>query len=338
MHHQVIAKERLCELLEQFIQDYEVLAPVRRGNTVVFGQIRSASDAALDLPKATMSPKGAFFPQEQVLFIFDGTEAEIPTESGLRVLFGLRPCDGRSLTVLDKVFNTAEYPTVYYGSQRERTFVVGIGCSQPPETCFCTALGGDPFGKEGLDVLLSDLGDRYLVEVLSEKGERLLENSSLLQDASEQDLEEAARHAEQARGLVGGDLPIEKLVARLGEMFEDAVWSEVSATCLGCGACTYVCPTCHCFDIVDELDEAGGKSGRRVRIWDSCQYPLFTHHASGHNPRPSGRERMRQRIMHKFNYYVNNFGVIACVGCARCVNSCPVNLDIRQVLLTLAER
>ncbi|MBM3189323.1 MAG: 4Fe-4S ferredoxin [Chloroflexi bacterium] len=338
MDAKVITKEKLVELLDQFIRDYEVLAPVRQGDAVVFGQIQRGSDAALDVKRTTMSPKGAFFPQEEVLFIFDGVEAQVPTESGARVLFGVRPCDGRSLTVLDKVFDTAEYPTVYYGNQRERTFVVGVGCNQPPDTCFCTALGGEPFGKAGLDVLLSDLGDRYLVEALTEKGERLLEDSALLQDASEEDIKEGKILAREAREKLNVDLHIEELKAKLGGMFEDPIWAEISMSCLGCGACTYVCPTCHCFDIVDELVEVGGNSGRRVRVWDSCQYPLFTHHASGHNPRPSHRERMRQRIMHKFSYYVNNFGVIACVGCARCLTSCPVNLDIREVLLTLAER
>ena len=112
-------------------------------------------------------------------------------------------------------------------------------------------------------------------------------------------------------------------------MYDDPFWDELHLKCLGCGACTYLCPTCHCFDIVDEGNAVRGK---RVRNWDTCQFALFTHHTSGHNPRQSGKERMRQRVMHKFNYFVENQGEIACVGCGRCVRNCPVNLDIRAVI------
>ena len=333
-----IAKEKLVALLDEFIKEYEVLAPSRQGDSLRYGAIKAAGEAILDADKTTMSVKDAFFPQEEVMFVFNGHEVESQPANGRRVLFGVRPCDARSLTILDKVFNTADYPTVFFGSQRERTTVVGMGCNRPPHTCFCTALGGEPFGQEGLDVLLTDLGARYLVEAFTEKGEKLLEGHSLLHDATEADVSEGEQIALEAKEQMDVHLPIEQVEAKLGDMFEDAVWSEISASCINCGACTYVCPTCHCFDIVDELDELGGTTGRRLRVWDSCQYPLFTHHASGHNPRASGRERMRQRIMHKFNYMLDNSGVIGCVGCGRCVISCPVNLDIRQVLTTLGER
>ena len=338
MDAKVIAKEKVADLLDQLVTQYDVLAPVRQGDTLVFKQIAAGSDAVLDQGRTTMSAKDSFFPQEEVLFQFNGHEVEEPVAQGSRVLFGVRPCDARSLTMLDLVFDSADYPTIYYGRQRERSFLIGIGCDTPPSTCFCTTVGGEPFGQDGLDVLLSDIGDKYLVQVLSSKGELLLEGNALLEQASEADKEKATEIARAARESLTSDLDIEGLPERLDGMFDDPVWTDVSAQCLGCGACTFVCPTCHCFDIVDELDELGGQSGRRVRVWDSCQYPLFTHHTSGHNPRPSGRERMRQRIMHKYSYYVQNHDVIACVGCARCVTACPVNLDIRQVLSTLAKR
>jgi formate hydrogenlyase subunit 6/NADH:ubiquinone oxidoreductase subunit I len=111
--------------------------------------------------------------------------------------------------------------------------------------------------------------------------------------------------------------------------FEDPIWNRLTESCIGCGACTYLCPTCHCFDIADEQHHY---QGRRIRTWDSCQYPQFTRHASGHNPRPARKHRLRQRFMHKFSYTVEKSGDIYCVGCGRCVVHCPVNLDIREVI------
>jgi len=137
-----------------------------------------------------------------------------------------------------------------------------------------------------------------------------------------------AEIASQADQRVSGP-STEGLKENLDEMYDDPFWDELHLRCLGCGVCTYLCPTCHCFDIVDE---GNGAAGQRLRNWDTCQFALFTHHTSGHNPRPTGRERMRQRVMHKFNYFVSNFGDIACVGCGRCVRECPVNLDIRAVI------
>ncbi len=112
------------------------------------------------------------------------------------------------------------------------------------------------------------------------------------------------------------------------------MWGDLTETCLGCGVCTYLCPTCHCFDI---CDEAATAAGERIRVWDSCQFPLFTQEASGANPRPSGKERFRQRIMHKFSYLPKERDMAGCVGCGRCVAECPVNLDIREVLEKLSQ-
>jgi ferredoxin len=138
---------------------------------------------------------------------------------------------------------------------------------------------------------------------------------------------------EKAMGAVRSKARTEGLPEKLTHLFDHPVWERIHETCIGCGTCTYLCPTCHCFDI---SDEKFGSDQARVRLWDSCMYTLFTLHASGHNPRPTGKERMRQRVMHKFNYTVKNWGDIFCVGCGRCVRDCPVNLDIREVVNELA--
>lgn len=173
---------------------------------------------------------------------------------------------------------------------------------------------------------LVDLGEDFLLIGVSKKGEELIKD---LKEADDKQIEKMAKVKEKAMEAINTDPMIGKVKEELDRNFDDPIWDKIHLKCLGCGVCTYLCPTCHCFDIVDE--EMKGK-GVRIRIWDSCMFPLFTLHTSGHNPRKSPKERMRNRIMHKFKYFVDNFGDVACVGCGRCIQNCPVNFDIREVI------
>jgi ferredoxin len=252
------------------------------------------------------------------------------------VLFGVRPCAGRSLTLLDKLFDSDDYRDPSYVERRANTTVVALACTEPLSTCFCTSAGGDPFSTDGLDALACDLGDdRFLVRTLSGKGEALF--GSVGEAAGDSDVAKIDELADNARSGMGEPVPVADVVGKLtGDLlaaFESDVWDGFHEKCLGCTACAFLCPTCHCFNISDESTLSGGK---RIRTWDCCMLPLFTKHVSGHNPRASTRERMRQRIMHKFLYYVKNFGEAACVGCGRCVRACPVNNDLRAALRTIA--
>jgi ferredoxin len=227
----------------------------------------------------------------------------------------------------------------YYAEKRGKTVVIGMACETPDPKCFCLAIGSGPCSSEGSDILFLDLGDRYLVKAGSPKGETLLQNMAF-ENVDEETLAKAdlaKKEAEksmnqEALGQVGIGEVLEK---RLETLFDDPIWNDITESCLGCGICTYLCPTCHCFDI---LDEAGQSAGERIRIWDSCQFPLFTHQASGVNPRPSAKERFRQRIMHKLCYLPQNGNLAGCVGCGRCVTECPVNLDIREVIQKISVR
>lgn len=211
-------------------------------------------------------------------------------------------------------------------ARRQNTTVIAIGCNRPVSSCFCTAVGGDPFGEEGADVLLGDVGDSLLAKAITPKGKDFLAQYGKLfaKDSGNWD-----KQAKEARGKIECELDVENIKSCLDSGFEADIWETVSHKCLGCGACSYLCPTCYCFDLQNEKTSTGT---RKVRTWDCCMFPLFTKHASGHNPRSVGFARLRQKIMHKFSYYAERYGVHSCVGCGRCVRSCPVNLDIRQVL------
>jgi len=332
----VIEKSKLPILVGELAKEYEVFAPVKKKSIVSFERLSSGNEAYLGFRNTKKSPKEVFFPQTETLFTYKASKkdvelAESPTVKGERVVLAVRPCDARSFVLLDKFLSSGEHEDVYYLEKRKNTAIVGLACNHPLSTCFCTSLGGSPFGKEGMDLLLQDINDKYLIETVTERGEKLIEKFPWLKDAEKPDIEKAKKLSEDAETAMRSKVSVDGVSEKLDEMFDDPFWDQICQKCLNCGVCTFLCPTCCCFDILDE-------EGKRVRIWDSCQFSCFTLQGSGHNPRPSGKERMRQRIMHKFNYFVKNYGENFCVGCGRCVQECPVNLDIREVVGAISTR
>lgn len=361
----VMTKRDLGRFVTHLAASYVVFVPVDEGGVTRFvaacpDGARGARSLEGDPFLSTRPLKELFFPQQETLFAFDA-HGGIETAAGVkapalgddrgrararderlvsspsdvvRVAFGARPCDARSLTLLDLVFDAADHRDPYYVSRRRETAVVTFACPEPGVACFCTSVGGGPFDETGSDVVFAEVGEAYLVRLLSAKGEDLIRGFEALREAGEAEFEASgeARARAEAR-MASRAVPVDAAVSRLEGAFGHPAWDDAYRKCLGCAVCTYLCPTCHCFDIGDEATRTGGE---RVRNWDSCMFPLFTLHASGHNPRPSRKERFRQRIMHKFNYFVENNGVVACVGCGRCVENCPVNLDVRKVLEAFA--
>ncbi len=331
-----IAKRDIDAFVGGLLKDYTVYGPARVAEYITFREIAAPEEVVWDRLDTRQPPKGVLFPQTEVLFEYQRSAEGVvvhPSENGEgnQVLLAVRPCDAQAIGVLDLVFNTAEDTDVYYANRRQKTTIVGLGCNRPLSTCFCTSVGGTPFRKAGSDVFLTDIGDYYLVEALTPKGESLLAGVELA-EADEGDVAAARRVEEAARARLAPFMDVEAVKSRLETMIDSPFWDEVQASCLGCGVCTLLCPACSCFDIVDE---GTASCGVRVRNWDTCQFCIYSQEASGHNPRPSVRERMRQRLMHKFDYYMINEGVLGCVGCGRCVRLCPVNLDIRKLLVEI---
>ena len=339
MKWKVIEKSKLPVLIGELDREYEVFAPVKEKNIISFERLSSGNEACLDFQNTKKPPKEVFFPETETLFTYrmdkkDVEIVDVPAVEGKRVLLGVRPCDARSFVLLDKFLSSGEHRDVYYSEKRKNTIVFGLACNRPRSTCFCTSLGGSPFGKEGMDLLLEDIDDRYLIETVTERGQQLIEKFPWLKDAEKADVERAKKLSEDAENDVKSKVSVKVVSEKLDKMFDNPLWDQIHQKCLGCGICTFLCPTCCCFDILDEE----GDGWKKVRIWDSCQFSCFTLQGSGHNPRPSGKERMRQRVMHKFNYFVKNFGESFCVGCGRCVQECPVNLDIREVIEAISTR
>jgi len=339
MEKRLIGKEALAGVAGELAGRMRVCAPLQAEDQVFFGVLAAGGKPLFDFANTRNAPKNFLFPRTETMLKYTRIPQGIvfageAGEGEETLLLGVRPCDARSFVLLDMLFDQEKYRDPYYIDKRAKTTVVSLACVRPPyTTCFCTSVGGAPVSAEGADILLTDLGEAYLAEFLTPKGETLRAAFGGT-PAGEAEEKQKETLAAQAAEEIASKIPAREIKPILDTHFEDPFWDTIHRKCLACGTCTYLCPTCHCFDISDEVKRA---DGIRLRNWDSCMYPLFTKEASGHNPRPSQKERWRQRVMHKFRYYVDNFGAISCVGCGRCVMACPVNLDIRKVVADIAK-
>lgn len=341
----IISKRSIQELVVKWLQSYELYTPIKdNSGAVVFSTVKSAEQIFYEYCNSTRPPKQVIFPQSEVLFKFQidkGIVKLLPVphhdaKNTKRIIFGLRPCDANSFGVLDKVFDN-EYKDNYYLTRRGSTVLVGLSCNSPSINCFCTSIGGSPSSKDNLDMLFTDIGDKYYVEVITEKARGLLKNvEKLFSMPSEKEKQLKNDYQTKAEQKIIRRADTTKIAEKLSALYGNVIWDNIGNKCIGCGICTYLCPTCYCFDLNDEYISSKRK-GARVRTWDHCMHQLYSLHASGHNPRPSQRYRVRNRIMHKFKYYPENFNAIACVGCGRCIEHCPVNIDLIDILKTVTK-
>lgn len=284
------------------------------------------------------SAKDLFFPQTEDIakFKLEGKRIEVEDirrEAEDFVIFGVKGCDMRSFSILDKVYLVDPVDS-FYKNRRDHATVVTMACTRPAETCFCTAFGINPTMPGG-DVTAFPVGDGFFLLANTDKGEALLARvDSLLEDGDPSRLMEVQENtrsilkrlplADLSTASFGGD--------RMNELFGSEKWAELSESCIGCGTCTFVCPTCQCYDIKDFKTSDGVL---RYRCWDSCMYSDFTKMAHG-NPRLTQLERFRQRFMHKLVYFPgNNGGEFGCVGCGRCLSKCPISMNIVKVMKAL---
>lgn len=332
MKPRLIAQEQFATWVAELVEHGELIAPVRTENWTEFIPIRTAQEADLTCINTKTPAKVLFFPQCETILREPDKKSVATDETKSRILLGIRPCDVAALEVLDRIFLDKDYPDPYYRVRRERTALIGIACNQPANTCFCAALGNSPFSSRGLDLLLVDLGGRYLAEPVTARGAALV---SSLPEATDADILLRRELEDKARSAIPLRLDPTRLKSLLDSGFEHPAWEELSLPCINCGACTFLCPSCHCFDVSDE-ERHGVKA--RIRIWDSCQFCVYSQHASGHNPRALPRARLRNRIMDKFKYTVDDFRLVSCVGCGRCIIECPAAIDIRETVETLLAR
>lgn len=333
-----IAKENLSALFQSIAENQELYLPVEVSGQVNFKAWTQDANVSLETLKTVKSPKDAFFPQSENLYTVqrEGKKLSIEPQALKEqnfVVFGMKACDIQGVKVLDNVFLSDPIDS-FYAARREHGTIVAMACHEPEESCFCKAFGID-CAEPAADVATWMVEGELYWKALTEKGEALTKAvESLLVEADGADAEKLEAEKNAIHTIVE-KLPYSNLSLEgwngdaLTEKFNSPVWEELYKPCLACGTCTFVCPTCQCYDI---KDYDTGHGVKRYRCWDSCMYSDFTMMAHGNN-RTSQLQRFRQRFMHKLVYFpANNDGMYSCVGCGRCVEKCPSSLNIVKVI------
>jgi len=330
-----LPKEHLDQFATVLQQFGELHAPVKLDGQHAFRKLRSWSEARIEYTRTILPPKKYFLPQRDTLFEYSPERGYVPRTADLdhpMVLFGVHACDIFAINILDEVF-AGRYPDPYYQTRRARTAIIGIDCV-PDEHCFCRSMRSG-FVDRGFDLFLYDLGDRYLTFVGSARGDDMvLAAGKLFEEESGADVDEYKRRSELKRSAFQLEVEIRDLSGIFEMEYESAIWEELGKRCLECGSCSMVCPTCYCYDVVDQI-ELGTGSSSRTRCWDSCLFSTHASVAGGENFRESRSSRIKFRFYHKQRGFVAEYGRPSCVGCGRCIAACPVGIDIVQVLLAL---
>ena len=330
-----ISLDKIQNLFAEIAKNENLYLPIdNTDGSASYGQWSEGVEWSNNL-NTTKSPKDFFFPQTEDLMKFktEGKNIEIidtRKEAEDFVVFGVRACDARSFDILDRVF-LVEPRDSFYATKREHATIVTLACTRPAETCFCGVFGINPAEPMG-DVSTWKTTDTLYLQANTEKGKALLKKvAHLLEECDDTAVAEQKEDIKK----VMDKLPLNSLNTdafgggKTDELWNNPVWDEFSSTCLGCGTCTFVCPTCQCYDIKDFKT---GNGVIRYRCWDSCMYSEFTRMAHGNN-RLTQKERFRQRFMHKLVYYPeNNDGIFGCVGCGRCLGKCSISMNIAKVM------
>jgi len=331
-----INKEDTLKLLKEWSREFTVFVPSKDNGVAAMVEWDGKDIGFLDWYRNTTIPaKSSFLPPMEEMFSFqnngDGYQLKLSPDQHKRIIFGIRPCDARALSIIDKVF-TESYEDPFYVSKRENTVLIGLSCTNPYDSCFCTSLEVKPTESADVDLMFTDTGDKFIIEEITDKGKDLLALTGVVKKATKADVAKATVVKASISKMVTRKIDTKNISKKLQASFGDKdYWMKVAAKCISCGICTLLCPTCCCFDICDELSK---KQGARYRRWDSCGFSNYTQMPM-ENPREEKWRRVRQKVCHKFEFYPMNSEVIACTGCGRCIRLCPVNWDITEVLASM---
>lgn len=320
--HWFINKPELDGWLDGIAAVRTLVAPTLQGDVLLVRRINTSREIAHSFTRPLLSLKEAFFPPTERLFNIHKTGQQVVLEENYpdweTVVFGVRPCDARGAQLLDCLFLDTNPVDPFYARRRQNTTLIGLACRELGPSCFCSSTGGGPDASSGVDIMLYEVDEGYQVEAVTEKGRFLIPGG---------EWKEIECSHEQS---VGESLDFSGI--KWQRIIKDDYWEAISERCLSCRACAYVCPTCRCFAIRDEVLQPG--QFERIRCWDSCAGENYRRVAGGHRARPDKGDRLRNRILCKAYYFSEQYnpaGGIACTGCGRCIDACPAGVDIREI-------
>lgn len=324
----VITTESLKSVVESLAEEMEVVGVKPRHGKYVYDRIASFDELCLDYDVTIMPPTKYLLPAKETLLKFkvgDGSKVEPAIEQLPRAIIGMHPYDIKAIELLDEVF-MATNPDPNYIARRQNTIIIGVDCINPSPKSFAPCMGTS-LTETGFDLLLTDISAAYMVTVGSEKGANLLARYAEVREPTGDEIarQKAVRDEALTKYKLSLDVPRERLPKLLEESYDDPYWESRSETCLSCGSCVMVCPTCFCFDVKDEVS-LNLKEGERYRQWDGCMLVDFAKVATGENFRHDKASRLRHRMFRKGKYILERYGKVGCVGCGRCAIACLADI------------
>lgn len=315
----LVKKQDLAKFFDNLHKKYEIIGPTRKGKVITFDEIDSIEDVCMD-EQTDFSFRKLFLPDGETLFDYKDGKPKAPTVEIKKRIVLCRPCDANALLNIDKIY-LDEYQDELYKLRRENTLLFVIKCQEPFKNCFCSSLG--TADTTNYDLLFIRMGDKFIVRSGSEEGDKLKSQKiffPIIRDG---------------RVLVDCERKADNL-KKLEIYHEDPEWEKEADKCLNCNACITVCPTCMCFTVRDESN-VDMKTGKRTRHWDFCHIKDFTKVAGGFVFRENKVQRFKHRINHKLKFFKERHGRHLCVGCGRCINICPANIDMLKIVDNLGK-
>lgn len=336
-----LSANNLIKLLESLQPQYETYVPTKRNNQLFYKKYEGDADDIVIGEVRPFEPLKSFFTPAREI-VAENFSREIPSENKKPFcIVGVKACDLKGLKISDYVFKNHDYPDPFYLKLRQENLIISADCTSTVETCFCTAVGLKPHPQEDFDINLSPVKGGFIAKTGSEKGKELVEQHAKLFTKPTPDMagqrQEQRDHItkEVEKNIKVNALPRQdKYKNIINKGYDSNIWTDEAATCVECGACNTICPTCHCFLLYDQKNE---DKLARMRIWDSCMIKDFARVAGGANPRPKLAMRLRNRFEKKFDFFPKVAQVYACTGCGRCIKACPAKIDIRDVLKKLVD-
>jgi sulfhydrogenase subunit beta (sulfur reductase) len=326
-----LKRENLIPFLEELEAFGELWGPVRKGESHVYAR-SDPSHFDLEAVRTLIPAKKLIFPPQQMMWRFRNLEWKEEVDVEKKVLFGIHPCGISALTIFHK-FYTRLYPDPYYLRWRDATLIVGLSC-MPDEYCFCHETDTD-FVNEGFDLFVTDLEEYFLLWIGSPRGDQVtMRLMHFFEPATQKELDRYIEWRTEREKAYTIDIDLDGMPEIANFSLDSDLWKKIGAACLACGACTMVCPTCTCFDVHDEYNLLEGESERK-RHWYSCMYREYSMVAGGHNFREARSERLKLWYTHKLIGFMSEYGSPACVGCGRCLVSCPVDINVYTVVKAL---